>query len=335
MRSSKLRNGLAALLGLAYLGSQSIEAFTPIFNPHSLVTSPPTTPQSFHKTRHGRTAPLSAMISREELMEKLPSQSVIQAVESKKGGPILASDLAATAGISLSQARQDLTALASLAQGDIAVSKDGDLLYKFPPNLSGALSQNSAKYKALQTFRKIWPGLFWVIRVSFGVTLLVSLVAVFSTIIFINSSSSSSDDDRRDDRRGGGGGLGGGFSYFWGPSPFDFFYYRPYGYYGYYGQPQQERDPEDMGFFESVFSFVFGDGDPNPNLDERRLSLVASMIRQNKGAVTAEQLAPFCDDAPDPTKVAKSGYVDEVRCVKGAKLCNLCLALYLTAPFLS
>lgn len=251
------------------------------------------------------------MISREELMEKLPSQSVIQAVESKRGAPVLASDLAATAGISLAQARQDLTALASLSQGDIAVSKDGELIYKFPSNLSGALSQNSAKYKALQTFRKIWPGLFWFIRVSFGVTLLVSLVAIFSTIIFINSSSSSSDDDRRDNRRGGGGM--GSFNYFWGPSPFDFFYYRPYGYYGYFGQPQQQgRDPEEMGFFESVFSYIFGDGDPNPNLDERRLSLVANMIRENKGAVTAEQLAPFCDDAPDPSKVSKSGYVDEV-----------------------
>jgi len=37
------------------------------------------------------------------------------------------------------------------------------------------------------------------------------------------------------------------------------------------------------------------------------------MIRQNKGAVTAEQLAPYCDEAPDPAEVEKTGYVDEVR----------------------
>ena len=251
------------------------------------------------------------MVSREDLMEQLPSKPVIEAVESKRGAPVVASDVATAAGVSLSQARKDLTALASISGGDIAVSKDGELIYKFPSNLSGSLSQNSAKYKALQTFRKIWPALFWFVRVSFGVTLLVSLVAIFSTIVFINSSSSSSDDDRRDNRRGGGGG-GMGFSYFWGPSPFDFFYYRPYGYYGYYGQPQG-KDPEEMGFFESVFSFIFGDGNPNSNLDERRLASAANMIRQNKGAVTAEQLAPFCDDAPDPSKVEKTGYVDEVR----------------------
>ena len=250
------------------------------------------------------------MISREELMQKLPSKAVVDVVESKKGSPVVASDIASAAGVSLSQARKDLTTLASISRGDIAVSKDGELIYKFPANLAGVLSQNSAKYQAVQTFRKVWPALYWGIRVSFGLTLLVSLAVIFSTIFFI-SSSSSSDDDRRDDRRGGmGGGMS--FNYFWGPSPFDFFYYRPYGYYGYYGQPQA-RDPEEMGFFESVFSYIFGDGDPNPNLDERRLSLAANMIRQNKGAVTAEQLAPFCDDAPDPSEVGKSGYIDEVR----------------------
>jgi hypothetical protein len=40
----------------------------------------------------------------------------------------------------------------------------------------------------------------------------------------------SDDDDRRDSRRGGGYSMGGPSLYF-GPSPFDFFYYRPYGYY--------------------------------------------------------------------------------------------------------
>jgi hypothetical protein len=106
---------------------------------------------------------------------------------------------------------------------------------------------------------------------------------------------------------------GGGFGYdpFWGPSPFDFFYYRPY--YGYYAMPGEERrDPDEMGFLESIFSYIFGDGDPNRGLEEKRLSLAANMIRENNGSVTAEQLAPFCDDLPSPKKSKDSGYVDEV-----------------------
>jgi len=250
-------------------------------------------------------------ISYEDLMDKLPSKSVIQAVESSKGGKVVASDVASSAGVSLSQARKDLTALASLTRGDIAVSSDGELIYTFPPNLNSVLSSNSFKYKAISFFEKIWPGLFYAIRVSFGVVLLASLFAIFSTIFFVSQGGSSDDDRRRDDRGFGGGGGGGfGGSYFWGPSPFDFFYYRPY--YGYYGAPGQAyRDPDEMGFLESTFSYIFGDGDPNNGLEEQRLRLAANVIRENNGAVTAEQLAPFCDDIPAPDLGKESSYVDE------------------------
>lgn len=251
------------------------------------------------------------MVSYEQLLEKLPSKSVIDAVVDAKTDKIVASDVATRAGVSLSRARKDLTALASLSRGDIAVSSDGELVYEFPSNLPGVLSSNSAKYKALQQFEKVWPSIFWGIRVSFGVALLASVVLIFSTLLFINSSSSSNDDRRRNDRGGGFGGGGGGMGMFWGPSPFDFFYYRPYGSYGYYGDVQagERRDPSKMGFLESVFSYIFGDGNPNQGLEEKRLSLAAQMIRDNQGAVTSEQLAPFCD-APAPDDLPGS-YVDE------------------------
>lgn len=260
------------------------------------------------------------MVSYEDLMEKLPSKSVIDAVEqvSRQQENVVASDVAAAAGVSLSQARRDLTALASISRGDIAVSADGDLIYRFPANLQGVLANNSVKYKALQAFQKAWPTLFWLVRISFGVTLLVSILAIFSTIFFIqSSSSSSSDDDRRDNRTSGGMRMGGGYYGSW-FGPLDFFYYRPYGYYGYYNtEASGRRDPEDMGFLESVFSYIFGDGNPNAQLEEKRLRLAADVIRQNKGAVTAEQLAPFCDDAPLPSSSSsldeEARYVDEVR----------------------
>lgn len=260
--------------------------------------------------------------SYDELMERLPSKKVIGAVDKSKGKAIVASDLAAKAGISLTQARKDLTALASLTQGDIAVSSDGELIYTFPQNVNSVMSSNSAKYRALTTWReKVFPPLFYATKVGFGVVLLVSLVAIFSTIFFATSGSSNRDDDR--DERRGGGGMPMGFGGFWGPSPFDFFYYRPY-YSRYYYSPAYDdrgrgrsRDPEEMGFLESVFSYVFGDGNPNGDVEERRIALVAEMIRQNGGAVTAEQLAPFCDDAPMPLDEANGklggerAYVDE------------------------
>lgn len=252
-------------------------------------------------------------------MDDVPSSRVVDAIEKNgRNRRVVAADVAAAAGISLSRARRELTALASISRGDIAVNVDGELIYTFPDNLPTVLAQYSLRYKALQIFQKTWPVLFWGIRVSFGIALVASVVAIFSTIFFIQTSSSSNNDDREDNRRNrsnSGMSFGGSWNYWWGPSPFDFFYYRPYGYYGYYGMSVQEQRqrkwPENMGFLESVFSFVFGDGDPNAGLEEKRLALAANLIRQNQGSVTAEQLAPFCQDAPPPHELADKTYVDE------------------------
>jgi hypothetical protein len=257
----------------------------------------------------------------ESFNEQLPSDGVIAAVEEVGGrSAVVASDVAVKAGISLSEARKDLMKLATVSQGDIAVDANGELIYKFPANLRGVLAERSAKYRAVQTIKKVWPALFWLIRVSFGVALLASILLVFSTIFFLQTSSSSSDDNnrgRRDERGGVMRGGGFGYSSWWGPSPFDVFYYRPY--YGYYAMPGENRprDPQEMGFLESVFSYIFGDGDPNFDLETKRLQLASNMIRANNGAVTAEQLAPFCD--PDVTAGDEASFVNEV-CVQGPSI---------------
>jgi len=43
----------------------------------------------------------------------------------------------------------------------------------------------------------------------------------------------------------------------------------------------------------TIFSFLFGDGNPNANLEERRWQQIATVIRNNGGAVVAEQMLPI------------------------------------------
>jgi hypothetical protein len=273
-----------------------------------------------------------------KLMEQLPSSSVLSAIETYNGKPIVASDLATSAGISLTTARRELTSLVTLTKGDIAVNTNGELIYTFPTNISSVIASTSTKYRSLQLWQeKVYPPLLYATKLGFGLVLFASLIAIFSTIFFILSSGGGSSSDRDDDRRGGerrgggafgggGGGLPMGMGGFWGPSPFDFFYYRPY-YSRYYvvGGRRQQRNSDELGFLESVFSYVFGDGNPNGDVESRRISYAAAMIREHGGAVTAEQLAPFCNDAPMPllptASVANNGgssklgeeraYVDE------------------------
>jgi hypothetical protein len=47
---------------------------------------------------------------------------------------------------------------------------------------------------------------------------------------------------------------------------------------------------------EAIFSFLFGDGNPNFDLQERRWQEIGTVIRNNGGAVAAEQIAPYLDN---------------------------------------
>jgi hypothetical protein len=55
-------------------------------------------------------------------------------------------------------------------------------------------------------------------------------------------------------------------------------------------------ESKQMNFLEAIFSFLFGDGNPNANLEERRWQEIGTVIRNSGGAVTAEQIAPYLDD---------------------------------------
>ena len=107
--------------------------------------------------------------------------------------------------------------------------------------------------------------------------------------IFALQASSSSDDNRgRSSAR-----MPMFNPYF---SPLDLFFPRRYYYYGLY-DPWYRPPP--MSFPEALFSFAFGDGDPNKALPAARTRALAEVIRANGGAVVAEQLAPYLDPPAD------------------------------------
>ena len=290
----------------------------------------------------------------DESFREVPEKGVIEFVQSFYGEEIIASDLAARAGIPLSRARRDLATLAALTGAGMAVTQGGELVYTFPSDLPGKLRSTSLRYRVRALAGRAWPGVFYCIRVSFGAALMISLLAIFATIAALSSGSAAGDegddnedrrqrvgqryaDSDRKSRRPYGGGINvnlfgpSPFESIWGPSPLDIFYYRPYygryrhrgrspSLYGTYtinpwgGGPVVESrddglkgkneigDKAQMSFLEAIFSYVFGDGDPNFELNQRLLSAAATAIRENGGAVTAEQLAPFLPVPPSPDR---------------------------------
>ncbi|GAU13042.1 hypothetical protein TSUD_173420 [Trifolium subterraneum] len=166
------------------------------------------------------------------------------------------------------------------------VSEEGDILYVFPKDYRSKLGAKSFRIKAEPYFEKAKNAGEYVIRVSFGTTLIASIVIVFTAIIAILSSSKS-DDDRGERRRSSS--YGSGFNFFFSPSDL-FWYWDPY-----YSRKRRVQDDNKFNFIESVFSFVFGDGDPNQGIEEERWKLIGQYISSNGGVVAAEELAPYLD----------------------------------------
>ena len=170
--------------------------------------------------------------------------------------------------------------------------------------------------------------MFFLVRVSFGLALILGvlfIVVIIAVGVIAVLKGLGGDSD-------GGGGGDGGFDFDFG-SLFDFgwgggYYSRPLymywlfdwiwdwfffwryvtpgndyystpvaGYDAGYGQISEKKE-EKRNFLMSVFAYLFGEGDPNPNFEETEWQAIAQVIEANQGVVTAEMLAPYSGEDP-------------------------------------
>jgi hypothetical protein len=209
-------------------------------------------------------------------------------------------DVAAQAGLEINQAQQGLLALASEAGGHLQVADTGDIVFLFPKNFRAILRNKYWRLQLQEWWEKIWKVLFYLIRISFGVILVLSILLMIVTIIVIIIAINSRDSNGN----GGGGGSSsnssrsGGMNFFIHPFFWsDLFSIFDPGYSQRRPRKRQESgDRSGMNFLEAIYSFLFGDGDPNGNLEERRWQEIGTVITNNGGAVIAQQIAPYLDN---------------------------------------
>ncbi|MEM9272127.1 MAG: hypothetical protein AAGA80_04050 [Cyanobacteria bacterium P01_F01_bin.143] len=206
-------------------------------------------------------------------------------------------DVAAQAGLKLNVAQSGLLALAADAKGNLQVAESGDIVYCFPKNFRAVLRNKYWQLRWQKWWSKVWQVLFYLIRISFGIVLIVSIIlmllAISVMVISISSSSSSSSDNnqRRNNYRGGGSIS---FYNIWSLSNFLRWFQPNYTRRNYQLRGNSNEENE-MNFLEAVYSFLFGDGNPNADLEETRNSTIGKLIKNNKGSIVAEQVAPFID----------------------------------------
>ena len=227
---------------------------------------------------------------------------VMQAVE-RLDYRVTVGDVAAQAGLDIKVAQQALLVLASDTQAHLQVSEAGEIAYEFPRHFRAVLRNKFWRLRLQETWEKVWRVWFYLIRISFGILLLVSIALIFITIAILLIAASSADrEGGRRNRSFGGSGMMFLPRVWFGPNIFWFFDFD----YSHRRYPRRmttssrttprTENQNQMNFFEAIFSFLFGDGDPNAELEERRWRSIAAVIRNHNGAVVAEQISPYLDD---------------------------------------
>lgn len=223
-----------------------------------------------------------------------PDTAILKSVE-QLGYRVTVGDVAANAGLELNLAQSGLLALASEAGGHLQVADTGEIVYLFPKNFRAVLRNKYFGLKVREWWSKVWKVLFYLIRMSFGIVLLLSILIMIVAAIIIKMALSSQDNDSG---YGGDSGGGGGASFGWFPN---FWWVFDPGYNSNYYERQKYGDPEhkSLNFLEAIFSFLFGDGNPNAELEKQRWQTIGNIIRNQKGAIAAQQLAPYLDNITD------------------------------------
>lgn len=220
-----------------------------------------------------------------------PQESLLQSIE-KLGYRVTVGDVAAKAGLEINAAQQGLLALASEAGGHLQVAATGEIVYLFPKNFRSILLNKYWQLKLKAWLSKIWQVIFYLIRISFGIVLIISILIMFLAVMAILLATLFKDSDSDS----GSSDSNINFNFF--PTDFFWFFYPSFND-NYYERREREvksdQTPSKMNFLAAVFSFLFGDGNPNFNLEQKRWQVIGKVIQNNRGAVIAQQIAPYLD----------------------------------------
>ena len=113
-----------------------------------------------------------------------PNPTIMQAVE-QLGYRVTVGDVAAKAGLDVNFAQRELLTLASEAGGNLQVAESGDIAYLFPKNFRDILRNKFLRLQLQEWWQKIWRILFYLIRISFGIVLVASILLIFVAITIL------------------------------------------------------------------------------------------------------------------------------------------------------
>ncbi len=228
------------------------------------------------------------------------------------GYRVTSGDVVTHTGIHLEAARSGLLALANQTGGHLQVTDTGEVIYVLSPDFRQILLRNNFRLQLKAWLDRVWSVGFYLVKISFGILLITSISVVYLTILAITLAALFSNDSSGDCGDGGGSCVLGIFD--WGGSSSSTYTSSTYPIGSAATTPnlaplraKTQRKP--FNFLEAVFSVLFGDGNPNADLEQRRWSYIGNSIHRQQGVAIGEQIAPYLDDLGQGTDREYENYM--------------------------
>lgn len=238
----------------------------------------------------------------------------------KRGGSATAADVVAFTGLPLDKVKECLPAASDEYGARLRVTESGEVLYSFPDGFRSryrgfgpwarraAAAAGKGAAKAGTFLFKAWIALMLV--GYFAVFVAIALVALLASIA---ASMAGSSDERSSSRRGGG------MAGFYLASRVLDLVVRIWFYSEWTraidGGPRYRADrsrrPPARPLHKAVFSFVFGDGDPDAGWETRERTAVLAYIKANRGLIALPEFMALTGLPPAEAERAISTYLLE------------------------
>jgi hypothetical protein len=250
-----------------------------------------------------------------KINDRAAYRKITEACRKQRNGVtgVTVADIVGRTSLPLAMVKELVPKVADEYSARLQVTESGEILYSFPRGFkskyrgAGVFMRNLLEKigKGVTMFSS-WLFKVWIMVMLVGYFALFMLLALAALVISIGGGSSSSSDSRS----GRGGGL------YFASGIFNFimriwFYSEltksldPY----YYGSKQ--RRPKSRPLHKAIFSFVFGDGDPNADWETKEKRAVIAYLQANKGVISLPEFVMLTGKKQLEAEEAISAYCAE------------------------
>jgi hypothetical protein len=228
---------------------------------------------------------------KQKIQDRAAYRQVVEAFRRQRQGSTVA-DIVAKTALPLQRVRELVPLAADEYSARLEVTESGEILYSFPRGFVSKRRGFKARFGrfmekfgrglkiAAQTLFKVWT-----MAMLVGYFVLFMVIALGALAISVAASSSNSSNNRSSRNSGGMGGM------FFASGIFDMII-RIW----FYSELTKSLDPRQSGapakrprgrpLYKAIFSFVFGDGDPNADWDSREKQAVIAYLQANSGVIS-------------------------------------------------